>query len=315
MGFSAKYVVDLPSGNTRRSTTASSRDDRDCAWFRRVVLGGQPGSREISCTDTGIDGRPTSLPATVTTAKPRSSLGVLATAIEEGRKVAEGGTSTTMPGLRISTKGPSLLDRAATFVAGNTRAITKIGQAGTAIGLGAGATGMTSIAEVGRPFVLGGPSTGLPSSSGLPDPLGLGGDCPGLTNVKIGGVCVDVADILPGGQPAVTGQTTSTGASGAISTARGTFAVTNGVYGAGFIPRVEVVPRRVCPEGTVLGKDGVCYEGLGRNSPRRAHRLGVKPLMTAGDRAAIRKAKSAATKLERAKKSLKKTARALEKVT
>lgn len=84
-----------------------------------------------------------------------------------------------------------------------------------------------------------------------------------------------------------------------------------GRYGPGIRPGVETIDRRVCPPGFVLGKDEVCYERLSRK--RRKWDPGMKPLLTGGDRAAIRKAAAAGRKLKRSKKQLKKASRALEK--
>ena len=86
-----------------------------------------------------------------------------------------------------------------------------------------------------------------------------------------------------------------------------------GFFGVGLVPRVEVQTVRRCPPGMQLGRDGVCYDGLPRNSAKRAHPLGIKPLMTGGDRAAIARAKRVAGSLARARKSLKQTGKAFDK--
>lgn len=139
---------------------------------------------------------------------------------------------------------------------------------------------------------------------------GTGDECPGFS-VHVPGIgCVNLGDLGPGGPPAVTG-TVSGGVNGKFE---GFGPPTKGMYGVGITPRVEARTVRRCPEGFALGDDGVCYDNLHRNSPRRMWPMGQKPLLTPGDRAAIRKAKAAATKLSRSKKSLKKAARALEKV-
>lgn len=145
------------------------------------------------------------------------------------------------------------------------------------------------------------------------DPLGLGGDCPGLFNVKIAGVCVDVSDAWPGGDPMITGQVDQTvPASQPASDGYG--AAVKGQYGVGLIPRVEVRPMRMCPRGMVLGKDGVCYDRGRLRKSDREWNPGMKPLLTGGDRAAISKAAAVARKLHGAQKSLKKAGKALEKV-
>lgn len=157
----------------------------------------------------------------------------------------------------------------------------------------------------------GGSSRGSePAGNSLVAPTGGGsGECPGIMSVKdpITGQCINLDALPPGGKPAITGSYTPAGY------ADGYGAAVKGIYGVGLVPRVEVQTVRRCPAGMALGKDGVCYEGLGRNSKKRAWPMGMKPLMTAGDRAAIRKASSAAAKLQRSKKQLKRASRALEK--
>jgi hypothetical protein len=147
------------------------------------------------------------------------------------------------------------------------------------------------------------PSSGAQVTPGLVP----SGDCPGLTSVRIGGVCVDLGALPPGGKPAVTGQTqTPTGADGYGPAVKGW-------YGVGLTPRVEMVTARRCPRGMALGKDGVCYD---RTRLRKSDREWVpprKPLLTGGDRAAIAKAAAAGRKLERAQKSLKRASKALGK--
>jgi len=168
-------------------------------------------------------------------------------------------------------------------------------------------------------IVAGGLSGGLGGGGGTPSNMGqtlVGGDqsvpgsggCPGLTSVRINGVCVNIADALPGGDPLLTGQVPDTASSDGYG------AAVKGMYGVGLIPRVEVRSVRLCPKGMALGDDGVCYKGLGRNSPRRAWPMGMKPLLTPGDRAAIRKAEQAAKSLARAKKSINATSKALARV-
>lgn len=133
--------------------------------------------------------------------------------------------------------------------------------------------------------------------------------CPGIGSIYVPGVgCVNPADALPGGDPFVTGPTSTNGnGKDGFGPAR------IGRYGEGRVPRVEVQTVRRCPPKYALGDDGICYRNLGRNSPKRAWPMGMKPLLTPGDRAAIKKAKSAATKLARSKKSLRQASRALEK--
>lgn len=136
------------------------------------------------------------------------------------------------------------------------------------------------------------------------------GQCPGAGSVRVAGRCVNIGDILPGGDPAVTGQVNGV----PVGRVEGFGQPVAGLFGVGITPRVDVQTVRRCPAGTALGKDGICYTGLSRNSPKRLHPMGLKPLLTGGDRMAIRKAGAAARKLERAKKTLRKAAKALDKV-
>jgi hypothetical protein len=135
------------------------------------------------------------------------------------------------------------------------------------------------------------------------------GPCPGIGVVRdpITGNCVDLTALPPGGDPAIIGPTPQ------VSPTQGFGPAVNGRFGVGLVPRVDVQTVRRCPAGMALGKDGVCYDGLGRNSPKRQWPMGMKPLLTPGERRAIRVAASAANKLKRSKKSLMKASRALEK--
>lgn len=123
------------------------------------------------------------------------------------------------------------------------------------------------------------------------------GPCPGLFSVRgPNGQCINLGDLAPGGSPAMTPQ-------------QGTPVA--GWYGVGLAPTQVTRTVRQCPPGFALGKDGVCYDGLPRG--KRAHDPGRRPLLTGGDMAAITKARQAAGRLLRTQKSLKKTARAIEK--
>ena len=64
---------------------------------------------------------------------------------------------------------------------------------------------------------------------------------------------------------------------------------TNGRYGAGYVPIAVQSTRRACPDGSVLGKDGICYDSLPRS--QRAHNPGTKPLLTGGDVSALNRAR------------------------
>ena len=73
------------------------------------------------------------------------------------------------------------------------------------------------------------------------------------------------------------------------------------VMGAFGMPALEPAVRESvtlrCPPGMVLGKDELCYPRsvLRRDSRFRKWRPGVRPILTGGQRAAIRKARTAVT--------------------
>jgi len=154
-----------------------------------------------------------------------------------------------------------------------------------------GASGEAVIPSAGNQIVAGG---------------GVGGGCPAW-QIPMGDVCVDVTALPPGGRPALTGQTSS------LASSDGFGGAVNGMFGVGLVPRAEVQTVRSCPRGMVLGKDGVCYS---KRTLRKSDRMwdpGTKPLMTGGDRNAIRRAAAAGRKLERAKKQLRGASKALGK--
>jgi len=157
------------------------------------------------------------------------------------------------------------------------------------LGLGPGCT-WADIAAAGAGAVVGAfaPEPTPPTTST--------GPCPGLFSVQgPDGNCINLTDLAPGGDPAVTPQ-----AGVAVL----------GLYGAGMRPTESGRIVRKCHPGWVLGNDGVCYDGLPRR--KRMWDPGVKPLLTGGERNAIRIAASAGKKLKRAQKQLKKASKALD---
>lgn len=125
--------------------------------------------------------------------------------------------------------------------------------------------------------------------------------CPTGT-IRVMGKCVAPGDAFPGGDPFITeagGQ--------AVQGAFGLPAIT---------PVIEQRTHRSCPSGMVLGKDNYCYPKavLSRRSRFRKWRQGMKPLLTGGDRKAIRKAERVANKLKSEQKRLRSTKNALNKV-
>jgi len=64
------------------------------------------------------------------------------------------------------------------------------------------------------------------------------------------------------------------------------------------VPEAQPRTRLSCPPGMVLGRDNLCYpkQVLRRDSRFRKWRPGVRPILTGGERNAIRRAKAAITK-------------------
>lgn len=152
------------------------------------------------------------------------------------------------------------------------------------------------------------PSAGSQVVPGLTGSSGSGGGCPGLMSVRLpNGQCVNLDDLGPGGDPALTGSIDQP------SGADGYGPAVKGWYGVGIVPRVEAVTTRRCPRGMALGRDGVCYDRRRLRKSDRAWDPGTKPLLTGGERRAIARAAAAGRKLDRAKKGLKKASRALGK--
>ncbi len=77
-----------------------------------------------------------------------------------------------------------------------------------------------------------------------------------------------------------------------------------GRYGAGLIPGSMIVDRAVCPRGTQLGDDGVCYNKSQISNKQRMWPAGRRPLLTGGDMRAISIAARAGKRLEGATKRL-----------
>lgn len=83
---------------------------------------------------------------------------------------------------------------------------------------------------------------------------------------------------------------------GATGVATAGFQAVAGSFGMPAVqPVQDMVRKLVCPSGFVLGDDDLCYPKavLRRDSRFRKHRPGPRPILTGGQRNAIRKAKSA----------------------
>ncbi len=123
--------------------------------------------------------------------------------------------------------------------------------------------------------------------------------CPEGT-FRILGKCVD---LIPGGKM-----------SGAGLVASGGEAVL-GQFGVAMVPEQRERVRLRCPRGMVLGLDNLCYNRRDLRKDERKWVPARKPLLTGGELNAISTALSAAKKLDRQKKRLKKTARAFERAS
>jgi len=77
-----------------------------------------------------------------------------------------------------------------------------------------------------------------------------------------------------------------------------------GQFGAALQPAQVESSRLVCPRGTVLGMDGLCYNRRDLRNNERKWPRGTRPLLTGGDMRCIRIASRAATKLAKKQKQL-----------
>ena len=77
-----------------------------------------------------------------------------------------------------------------------------------------------------------------------------------------------------------------------------------GQFGAALEPGVRDMSTLVCPRGTVLGVDNLCYNRRDLKNSERKWPRGTRPLLTGGDMRAIRIASRAANKLQAKQKQL-----------
>ena len=77
-----------------------------------------------------------------------------------------------------------------------------------------------------------------------------------------------------------------------------------GRYGAAIEPATRDMEVRVCPRGTVLGADGLCYNRRDIRNSERFWPRGRRPLLTGGEMRCISVAASAAKKLQTKQKQL-----------
>lgn len=220
-------------------------------------------------------------------------------------------TSTVVPGGSVPTTMP-------VATGGNQMSVGFTNVPGTQLPTGGGST-MPTIPDV----------FGIPGSGGVIQTLGtqaiqaltgggsetptqetpVPGECPGAGSIMVAGVgCVNIGDLFPGGNPAITDPVSA----GMADTMAHQGELARGRYGVGVVPTVQARATRKCPPKMKLGDDGLCYRNLLRS--QRRWDPGMKPLMTGGDRAAIRRAAKVAGALDRETKRLKKASRALAKV-
>lgn len=77
-----------------------------------------------------------------------------------------------------------------------------------------------------------------------------------------------------------------------------------GQYGAGLEPGVRETDTLICPRGTVLGTDDICYNRRDIRNDERKWPRGRRPLLTGGEMGCISTASAAAKKLQRKTKQL-----------
>jgi len=78
----------------------------------------------------------------------------------------------------------------------------------------------------------------------------------------------------------------------------------NGQFGAALEPGFRDTSTAVCPRGTVLGVDGLCYNKRDLRNSERKWPVGRKPLLTGGEMRCISIAAGAAKRLQRKQKQL-----------
>jgi len=114
------------------------------------------------------------------------------------------------------------------------------------------------------------------------------GICQPLLTPKVPGIVAGIQRLVPGGETGF----------------QEFGAAVMGQFGAALEPGIRTMDTRVCPRGTVLGVDGLCYNHRDIKNSERAWPRGRRPLLTGGDMRCISVAASAAKKLERKTKQL-----------
>ena len=120
---------------------------------------------------------------------------------------------------------------------------------------------------------------------------------------KVGGKCVPVTPSRTTPTPGVVAAGQRFLPGGATGFAEFGEAVM-GQYGAALEPGIRETSVSVCPRGTVLGTDGLCYNRRDIKNSERMWPRGRRPLLTGGDMRCISIAAAAAKKIEKKTKQL-----------
>jgi len=127
----------------------------------------------------------------------------------------------------------------------------------------------------------------------------------GVSSARAAALSTSMATGCPEGFEMVSGQCKERGVVGAVhrilpggktGLADAGFQAVAGSFGMpAVVPILDQITKHVCPSGFVLGDDNLCYPKavLRRDSRFRKHRPGARPILSGGQRNAIRKAKSA----------------------
>jgi len=171
---------------------------------------------------------------------------------------------------------------------------------------GGGNGGRVSQPQPGRAIALVNPVDAVPAQTGCPPGFFLqNGQCTQRV-VKTPGFRGGIERLLPGGR---TGFQVSGGAPTAQAVTAppvtGDFGdAVMGQFGAALQPAIRMTDVRVCPRGTVLGMDGLCYNRRDIRNSERFWPRGRRPLLTGGEMRCITVAASAAKKLKTKTKQL-----------
>jgi hypothetical protein len=120
--------------------------------------------------------------------------------------------------------------------------------------------------------------------------------------VPIPGIIGGIQRLLPGGKTGFEAPSTPTTA---VTVAPQEFGdAVMGRFGAALEPAVRSSSVRVCPRGTVLGIDGLCYNKRDIRNADREWPRGRRPLLTGGEMRCISIAAGAAKRLQKKQKQL-----------